>query len=124
MTRFPFTTFHCPSLNFTSCPCSSNCLTEIKFFFKAETILTSFKVQKFLLSMESVCSQDVPGFDSVRLQWEPVGTEDELGADLAVTDVLELWRASTGLSVVNERAAATGELRKLLDVQAIVADGS
>ncbi|VFQ76723.1 unnamed protein product [Cuscuta campestris] len=53
--------------------------------------------ENFLLSMESVCSQDVPGFGSVHLQWEPVGTEDESGADLAVTDVLELGRASTGL---------------------------
>ncbi|VFQ79061.1 unnamed protein product [Cuscuta campestris] len=43
---------------------------------------------------------DVPGSGSVRLQWEPVGTEDELGADLAVTDVLKLGRASMGLSVV------------------------
>ncbi|VFQ60179.1 unnamed protein product [Cuscuta campestris] len=56
--------------------------------------------ENFLLSMESVCSQDVPGSGSVRLQWEPVGTEDESGADFAVTDVLELGRASTGLSVV------------------------
>ncbi|VFQ85624.1 unnamed protein product [Cuscuta campestris] len=54
----------------------------------------------FLLIMESVCSQDVPGSDSVRLQWEPVGTEDESVVDLAMTDVLELGRASTGLSVV------------------------
>ncbi|VFQ70411.1 unnamed protein product [Cuscuta campestris] len=43
---------------------------------------------------------DVPGSGSVRLQWEPVGTEDESGADFAVTDVLEFGRASTGLSVV------------------------
>ncbi|VFQ89387.1 unnamed protein product [Cuscuta campestris] len=57
-------------------------------------------LENFLLSMESVCSQDVPGSGSVRLQWEPVGTEDESGADFAVTDVLELGRASTGLSVV------------------------
>ncbi|VFQ59432.1 unnamed protein product [Cuscuta campestris] len=42
----------------------------------------------------------VGGSGSVRLQWEPVGTEDESGADFAVTDVLELGRASTGLSVV------------------------
>ncbi|VFQ99810.1 unnamed protein product [Cuscuta campestris] len=56
--------------------------------------------ENFLLSMENVCSQDVPGSGSVRLQWEPVGTEDESGADFAVTDVLELGRASTGLSVV------------------------
>ncbi|VFR00914.1 unnamed protein product [Cuscuta campestris] len=56
--------------------------------------------ENFLLSMESVCSQDVSGSGSVRLQWEPVGTEDELWADLAVTDVLELGRASTGPSVV------------------------
>ncbi|VFQ72250.1 unnamed protein product [Cuscuta campestris] len=35
--------------------------------------------ENFLLSMESVCSQDVPGSGSVRLQWEPVGTEDESG---------------------------------------------
>ncbi|VFQ58436.1 unnamed protein product [Cuscuta campestris] len=56
--------------------------------------------ENFLLSMESVCSQDVPRSGSVRLQWEPVGTEDESGADFAVTDVLELGRASTGLSVV------------------------
>ncbi|VFQ70095.1 unnamed protein product, partial [Cuscuta campestris] len=56
----------------------------------------------FLLSMESVCSQDVPGSGSVRLQWEPVGTEDESVADLVMTDVLELGRASTSLSV-NER---------------------
>ncbi|VFQ64929.1 unnamed protein product [Cuscuta campestris] len=42
----------------------------------------------------------VRGSGSVRLQWEPVGTEDESGADFAVTDVLELGRASTGLSVV------------------------
>ncbi|VFQ91262.1 unnamed protein product [Cuscuta campestris] len=45
-------------------------------------------------------NKDVPGSGSVRLQWEPVGTEDESGADFAVTDVLELGRASTGLSVV------------------------
>ncbi|VFQ98166.1 unnamed protein product [Cuscuta campestris] len=56
--------------------------------------------ENFLLSMESVCSQDVPGSGSVHLQWEPVGTEDESGVDFAVTDVLELGRASTGLSVV------------------------
>ncbi|VFQ89298.1 unnamed protein product [Cuscuta campestris] len=56
--------------------------------------------ENFLLSMESVCSQDVPGSGSVRLQWEPVGTEDESGTDFAVTDMLELGRASTGLSVV------------------------
>ncbi|VFR01100.1 unnamed protein product [Cuscuta campestris] len=56
--------------------------------------------ENFLPSMESVCSQDVLGSGSVRLQWEPVGTEDESGADFAVTDVLELGRASTGLSVV------------------------
>ncbi|VFQ62723.1 unnamed protein product [Cuscuta campestris] len=61
------------------------------------TVGTSLK--NFLLSMESVCSQDVPGSGSVRLQWESVGTEDESGADLAMTDVLELGRASTGLSV-------------------------
>ncbi|VFQ88312.1 unnamed protein product [Cuscuta campestris] len=57
-------------------------------------------LENFLLSTESVCSQDVPESGSVHLQWEPVGTEDELGADFAVTDVLELGRASTGLSVV------------------------
>ncbi|VFQ99128.1 unnamed protein product [Cuscuta campestris] len=56
--------------------------------------------ENFLLSTEIVCSQDVPGSGSVHLQWEPVGTEDESGADFAVTDVLELGRASTGLSVV------------------------
>ncbi|VFQ69269.1 unnamed protein product [Cuscuta campestris] len=56
--------------------------------------------ENLLLSTESVCSQDVPGSGSVHLQWEPVGTEDESGEDLAVTDVLELGRASTGLSVV------------------------
>ncbi|VFQ98151.1 unnamed protein product [Cuscuta campestris] len=56
--------------------------------------------ENFLLSMESVCSHDVPGSGSVRLQWEPVGIEDESGADFVVTDVLELGRASTGLSVV------------------------
>ncbi|VFQ79034.1 unnamed protein product [Cuscuta campestris] len=56
--------------------------------------------ENFLLSMESVCSQDVPESGIVHLQWEPVGTEDESGADFAVTDVLELGRASTGLSVV------------------------
>ncbi|VFQ99320.1 unnamed protein product [Cuscuta campestris] len=48
----------------------------------------------------AVHCQDVPVFGSVRLQWEPVGTEDESGVDLAVTDVLELGIASTGLSVV------------------------
>ncbi|VFQ87479.1 unnamed protein product [Cuscuta campestris] len=56
--------------------------------------------EKFLLSMESVCSQDVPGSGSVCLQWEPVGAEDESGADFAVIDVLEFGRASMGLSVV------------------------
>ncbi|VFQ94678.1 unnamed protein product [Cuscuta campestris] len=56
--------------------------------------------ENFLFSMESVCSQDVPGSGNVHLQWEPVGTEDESGADLSVTDGLELGRASTGLSVV------------------------
>ncbi|VFR01024.1 unnamed protein product [Cuscuta campestris] len=55
--------------------------------------------ENFLLSMESVCSQDIPGSGSVRPQWEPVGTEDESGTDFAVTDVLDLGRASTGLSV-------------------------
>ncbi|VFR03088.1 unnamed protein product [Cuscuta campestris] len=45
-------------------------------------------------------SGESSGSGSVRLQWEPVGTEDESGADFAVTDVLELGRASTGLSVV------------------------
>ncbi|VFQ82530.1 unnamed protein product [Cuscuta campestris] len=56
--------------------------------------------ENFLLSTEIVCSHDVPGSGSVHLQWEPVGTEDESAADLSVTDVLELGRASTGLSVV------------------------
>ncbi|VFQ74902.1 unnamed protein product [Cuscuta campestris] len=56
--------------------------------------------ENFLLSTEIICSQDVPGSGSVRLQWEPVKTEDESGADFVVTDVLELGRASTGLSVV------------------------
>ena len=46
MTRFPLMTFHCCFPNFTSCPCSSNCLTEIKLFVKLKTTLTSFKVQK------------------------------------------------------------------------------
>ncbi|KAJ0846181.1 putative RNA-directed DNA polymerase [Helianthus annuus] len=49
-----------------------------------------------LLYSESVCSQDVPGSDS-SCQWEPIGTENESGADLAMTDVLELTEASTGL---------------------------
>ncbi|VFQ73106.1 unnamed protein product [Cuscuta campestris] len=65
--------------------------------------------ENFLLSMESVCSQDVPGSGNVRLQWEPVGTEDESGADFAVTDVLELGRASMGLSHV------TPELSRVFD---------
>ena len=56
--------------------------------------------ENFLLSMENVCSQDVPGSGSACLQWEPVGTEDESRADSAVTDVLKLRGASTGLSVV------------------------
>ncbi|VFQ60150.1 unnamed protein product [Cuscuta campestris] len=56
--------------------------------------------ENFLLSTENVCSQDVPGSGSVHMQCEPVGTEDESGADFAVTDVLEFGRASTGLSVV------------------------
>jgi len=46
MTRFPLTTFHYWFPNFTSCPCSSNCLIEIKLFVKLGTTLTSFKVQK------------------------------------------------------------------------------
>ncbi|VFQ61406.1 unnamed protein product [Cuscuta campestris] len=53
-------------------------------------------LENFLLSMESVCSQDVPGSSSVRLQWEPVGTEDESGADLAVTDVIGAWESFNG----------------------------
>ncbi|VFQ64922.1 unnamed protein product [Cuscuta campestris] len=53
----------------------------------------------FFLSVESVCFQDVLGSSSVHLQWEMVGTEDESGADSAVTDVLELERASTRPSV-------------------------
>ena len=46
MPRFPLITFHCWFSNFTSCPCLSNCLTEIKLFVKLGTTLTSFKVQK------------------------------------------------------------------------------
>ncbi|VFQ92905.1 unnamed protein product [Cuscuta campestris] len=56
--------------------------------------------ENFLLSTKIVYSQNVPRSGSVRLQREPVGTEDESGADFSVTDVLELGRASTGLSVV------------------------
>ena len=50
--------------------------------------------------MESVvvCSQDVPGSGS-SFQWEPVETENMSVADLAMTDVLELRVASTGLQV-------------------------
>ncbi|MCE5167428.1 hypothetical protein HAX54_001664, partial [Datura stramonium] len=41
----------------------------------------------YLLTMESVvCSQSIPGFGS-SCKWESVGTEDESGAVLAVTDV-------------------------------------
>ncbi|VFQ68205.1 unnamed protein product [Cuscuta campestris] len=87
-------------------PSSPSCPIEAAdrrgcFFFERTSIpAVGTSPENFLLSMESVCSQDVPGSGSVRLQWEPVGTEDESGADFAVTDVLELGRASTGLSVV------------------------
>ncbi|VFQ91536.1 unnamed protein product [Cuscuta campestris] len=37
-------------------------------------------LEDFLLTMEIVCSQDVPGSDSACVQWEPVGTEDESGS--------------------------------------------
>jgi len=40
--------------------------------------------ENFLLNMESVCSQVVPGFDS-SCKWEPVGTKNE-----SVADVLKL----------------------------------
>ncbi|VFR03094.1 unnamed protein product [Cuscuta campestris] len=52
-------------------------------------------LENFLLSMEIVCSQDVPGSDSACVQWEPVGTEDESGAVQAMTDGLKLRRVST-----------------------------
>lgn len=55
--------------------------------------------ENILLSMESVCSQGVLGSGSSCLKWEPVGTEDESRAVSAVTDVLKLRGASTGLSV-------------------------
>ncbi|VFQ67221.1 unnamed protein product [Cuscuta campestris] len=51
--------------------------------------------KNFLLSMESVCSQDVSGSGSVRLQWELVGTEDESGAVQAMTNGLKLMKVST-----------------------------
>ena len=52
----------------------------------------------YLLNMESVCSQSISGSGSL-FQWEPVGTENRSGVVLAVTDVLELRGASTGLQV-------------------------
>ncbi|VFQ93322.1 unnamed protein product [Cuscuta campestris] len=51
--------------------------------------------ENFLLSMEIVCSQDVPGSGSACVQWEPVGTEDESKAVQAMTDGLKLRRVST-----------------------------
>ncbi|VFQ79143.1 unnamed protein product [Cuscuta campestris] len=51
--------------------------------------------ENFLLSMEIVCFQDVPGSGSACVQWEPVGTEDESGAVQAMTDGLKLRRVST-----------------------------
>ncbi|VFQ61284.1 unnamed protein product [Cuscuta campestris] len=51
-------------------------------------------LENFLLSMEIVCSQDVPGSGSACVQWEPVGTEDESGAVQAMTDGLKLKRVS------------------------------
>ncbi|VFQ96458.1 unnamed protein product [Cuscuta campestris] len=51
--------------------------------------------ENFLLSMEIVCSQDVPGSGSACVQWEPVGTEDESGTVQAMTDGLKLRRVST-----------------------------
>ncbi|VFQ59873.1 unnamed protein product [Cuscuta campestris] len=50
--------------------------------------------EDFLLTMEIVCSQDVPGSGSACVQWEPVGTEDESGAVQAMTDGLKLRRVS------------------------------
>ncbi|VFQ58236.1 unnamed protein product [Cuscuta campestris] len=52
-------------------------------------------LEDFLLTMEIVCSQDVPGSGSACVQWEPVGTEDESGAVQAMTDGLKLRRVST-----------------------------
>ncbi|VFQ98428.1 unnamed protein product [Cuscuta campestris] len=74
--------------------------TSPENFRRTSILAVGTSPENFLLSTESVCSQYVLGSGSVRLQWEPVGTEDESGTDFAVTDVLELGRASTGLSVV------------------------
>lgn len=51
----------------------------------------------YLLMMESVCSQVVPGSGS-SCQWEPIGTEDGSGADLAMTDELRLSGSFNGPS--------------------------
>ncbi|MCD7452288.1 hypothetical protein HAX54_016120 [Datura stramonium] len=51
----------------------------------------------YLLTMESVvCSQSIPGSDS-SCKWELVGTEDESGTVLAVTDV-GAWGSFNGPS--------------------------
>ncbi|MCD7471280.1 hypothetical protein HAX54_011615 [Datura stramonium] len=51
----------------------------------------------YLLIMESVvCSQSIPGFGS-SCKWESVGTEDESGAVLVVTDV-GAWGSFNGPS--------------------------
>jgi len=55
--------------------------------------------ENYLLHMESVvCSQIISGSGSSS-QWEPVEIENESGAVSAMTDVLELGGASTGLQV-------------------------
>ncbi|KAK1426155.1 hypothetical protein QVD17_14824 [Tagetes erecta] len=62
------------------------------------TSIPSVKVslEDYLFYSESVCSQGVSESGSLS-QWEPVETENESEADLAVTDVLEFRGASTGL---------------------------
>ena len=62
--------------------------------------------ENFLLSMESVCSQAIPGFGS-SCQWEPVGTKNELVAVSVMTNVLKLRGVSTKLSKWLRRLVTT-----------------
>jgi len=49
--------------------------------------------ENFLLSMEYVCSQAIPG-SSILCKWEPVGTEDSVAISV-MTNVLKLRGVST-----------------------------
>ncbi|VFQ95516.1 unnamed protein product [Cuscuta campestris] len=72
--------------------------------------------ENFLLSMEIVCSQDVPGSGSACVQWEPVGTEDESGMFpmhffliLDVVIIMDVGEAVTVAGEVHLMVEATEE---------------